>query len=115
MTIASNVALVGGLCYHHRELLPLLEEHLQDNDGEVLAHVLLSEIIQWLNQHYKEHPVLCRQVWNWLEQAYIQGDDDERDLVAASGVDLIPRPGLPGSEIRFMLGPSLRQVDPWRG
>lgn len=110
---ASIVALVGALCHAHRDLLPVLDEHLQDHDGEVLAHLLLSDVVRWLVGH-RDEPVRCQKVWSWLEDAYSHGDDDEKDLVAVSGVEMIPDPGQPGSEMRAMLGPALRKVDPWR-
>lgn len=111
---ASTVALVGAICHRHRELLPLLDEHLQDNDGELSPHLLLSDVVRWLSA-LKDDEGRCQQIWTWLENAYADGDDDEKDLVAVSGVEMIPDPGLPGSGMRSMLGPSLRGVDPWLG
>lgn len=110
---ARTVALVGALCYEHRELIPLLEEHLEDNDGEVLAHLVMSDVVRWLVEHRDERD-RCQAVWSWLERAFQRGDDLEKDLIAVSGVEMIPAPGQPGEEFRDMLGPMLRAVDPWR-
>lgn len=109
---ASTVALVGGLCHRHRVLLPMLAEHLEDNDGEVLPHLVMSDAVRWLVAHRDEQKT-CEGIWAWLEVAYRDGDEEEKDLVAVSGVEMIPDPGQPGSELRGMLGPVLRGVDPW--
>lgn len=111
--IASTVALVGALVYAHRLLLPVLAEHLDDNDGEVLPHLLLSDIVRWLVERRGDSAQIG-QIWAWLEAAYIHGDEDERDLIATSAVEMIPDPEHPGSEMRSMLGPALRAVDPWQ-
>ena len=110
---ASTVALIGGLCHQYRALLPVLAEHLEDNDGEVLPHLVMSDVVRWLVARRNDRTT-CQEVWNWLENAYQQGDDDEKDLVAVSAVEMIPNPGEPGSEFRGLLGPALREVDPWR-
>ena len=35
-------------------------------------------------------------------------------MIAVSGIEMIPNPGEPGSELRDLLGPNLRALDPWR-
>lgn len=110
---ASTVALVGALCHSHRELLPLLSAHLADNEGEVLPHLLLADVVRWLVEH-RTQSAKCQEIWTWLEDAYVRGDGDEQDLVAASAVEMIPDPGQPGADMRDMLGSVLRTIDPWR-
>lgn len=110
---ASTVAAVGALIDGHRELLPLLEEHLADNGGEVLPHLLMADIVRWLVAHLDSHPNACRSVVAWLEREYLGGDEEIRGLITVSAVLLIPDPGQPGAELRELLGPALRAVDPW--
>lgn len=110
---ASTVAAVGALVDSHRELLPLLAEHLADNGGEVLPHLLMADIVRWLVAHLDSHPHVCRSVVAWLEREYLGGDEEIRGLITVSGVLLIPDPGQPGAELRELLGPALRGVDPW--
>ena len=57
-------------------------------------------------------PEVVRSVLNWPEGAYERGDDDVRDVIAISGVEMIPDPGTDGAELR-RLGPHLSSVDPW--
>ena len=45
---AAAVALVGELAYNVPELLPLLEEHLEDQDGEDLPHIFIADVERWV-------------------------------------------------------------------
>lgn len=107
------MALIGALAYHHRELLPILQEQLTDDDGQVLPHLVMADVVRWLVAHRSSRPEGVRSVLNWLEDAYERGDDDVRDVIAISGVEMIPDPGTDGAELRRMLGPHLSSVDPW--
>lgn len=111
---ASTVSAVGALVYANGLLRPVLQEHLDDNDGEVLPHLLMADIIRWLVAQRTIDPMGVRSIIDWLESAYSRGDDEIRDLIAVSGVEMIPDPGEPGAELRALLGPHLSAVDPWR-
>jgi len=113
MTNASNVAAIGALIYRHRALSPLLVEHLEDNNGQVLPHLLMGDVMRWLVAHWGSDPQVCRSVLAWLEEAHESGNDDVQELIVVSGVENIPDPGLPGSEIRDALSERLRAWDPW--
>jgi hypothetical protein len=108
-----NVAVVCALVDAYRELLPVLETHLADNEGEVLSYLLLSDVVRWLVAHRESHPDLCRSVFSWLEDQYERGPDEVRNLIALGAVEMIPDPGEPGAELRDLLGPRLRAADPW--
>jgi hypothetical protein len=109
----STVATIGALVDAHRELTPVLDEHLVDNGGELLPHLVLADVVRWLVAHLASSPETCSSIMDWLEQEYARGPDDVRGLIRVSGVEMIPDPGQPGSELRDLLGPGLRQVDPW--
>ena len=111
---ADSVAMMGALTYQHKDLIPLLAEHLEDNDGELLPHLLMADVVRWLVEHRVEHSDVARAVMDWLETAYQRGDDEVRDVIAVSAVEMIPDPGSPGAELRNLLGPSLKNVDPFR-
>lgn len=111
---AAAVAMTGALVHEYKEFRPLLEEHLDDNEGEVLPHLLLSDVIRFLAAHYDESPDPCSSVIAWLDREYQAGEADIRDLIGASGIEMIPSPGQPGAGLRGLLGPTLRQIDPWR-
>lgn len=112
---ATTVAAIGALIDSHRELLPVLEEHLEDNEGEVLPHLVMADVMRWLVAHRASEPQVCQAVVDWLETKFLAGPDEVCGLITVSGVEMIPEPGQPGSELRDLLGPALREVDPWRG
>jgi hypothetical protein len=111
---ATTVAATGALVYTYPELLPVLSEHLDANDGEYLPHVLLPDIVRWLATHVASERETCELILGWLGDAYRRGPDDVRDLIVVSGIEMIPDPGQPGSELRGLLGPTLAPLDPWR-
>ena len=110
---ATTVAAVGALVYTHRQLLPVLDAHLIDNDGEVLPHLVMADVIRWLVEHRDTDWDTCRSVLGWLETEYSLGPAEVRGLIAVSAVEMIPDPGMPGAELRDILGPALRKADPW--
>ena len=110
---ANTVAMVGALAYAHGDLLAVLAEHLEDNGGEVLPHLVMADFVRWLVAHRTDRPEVVRDVLEWLESAYARGGEDERDVIAVSGVEMLPDPGQPGAELRGLLGPRLREIDPW--
>lgn len=107
------MAAIGALVDEYRELTPLLAEHLEDNDGELLPHLVLADVMRWLGARVDSNRDTCRSILDWLEREYRRGPEDVRGLITVSGVDMIPDPGRPGSVLRELLGPSLRKVDPW--
>jgi len=113
MSHRSDVDAVEGLVRAHPFLAPLLNEHAEYNFGEVLPHLFLGEVINWLIANWSTHPKDCQSILAWLDYAYATGDDPVRELVVVSGVENIPSPGKPGSQIRDALSPALRDTDPW--
>jgi hypothetical protein len=43
----STVAAVGALAWHFPPLREVLREHMTDNDGGVLPHVVMSDYERW--------------------------------------------------------------------
>lgn len=110
---AETVAAVGALIHANPELLPVLEDHLADNDGEVLPTIVLDDVVRWLVAHRTSHLDVCRSVFAWLEEELAGSSEAVRGLITVSGIVMIPDPGQPGAELRNLLGPQLREVDPW--
>lgn len=110
---ASTIAAIGALVDEYRELTPILAESLEDNEGEVLPHIVMAEVMRWLGSRVASDPDICRSILGWLEREYERGPEDVQGLITVSGVEMIPDPGQPGSDLRKLLGPTLRIVDPW--
>ncbi|WP_345449709.1 hypothetical protein, partial [Microbacterium fluvii] len=87
---AWTVGAVGALVYQNPALIPLLEEHLNDNDGVVLPHLLLSDIVRWMVQNESSEFTVVHSVMSWWGRAYNDGPEDVRELIVVSGVEMIP-------------------------
>ncbi|WP_433161673.1 hypothetical protein [Kribbella sp. CA-247076] len=81
---ASTVA-VGGLIDAGRELMPVLAEHLQDNEGELLPPLVMADVVRWLVGHRKTDPEICQSVLDWLEREYARGPEGVCGLIAVNG------------------------------
>jgi len=68
------------------ELRPLLDEHLADNYGELLPHVLFGDITRWVGSAV-EHGVdlnAANQLLALLDSAYADHGDDVCNLITVS-------------------------------
>lgn len=109
----ATVAAIGAVVDAHRELTPILDEHLVDNEGEILPHLVMSDIVRWMAAHVETRTEVCASILNRLDREFDRGPEEIRELIAVSAVEMIPDPGRPGSELREWLGAELRAVDPW--
>ena len=87
------------------ELLPILQEHLADNQGEVLPHLFISDVGRWLAASVGHNPQLAGNVLAWLEVERAKDDPDVGNLIDDSFVEMLPFPGESGEELRSLLGP----------
>jgi hypothetical protein len=108
---ARDVAFVGALTSQFPDLTALLQEHLNDYDG-LLPHVWLGEVTRWVLQRFIEDPTdqTLRGVLDFIERWFAAAaSHEERELVAASFLENLPRQGAEGAGIRDLVGPSLRE------
>jgi hypothetical protein len=109
---AISVAFVGALVYHCPALVPLFQEHLEDQEGEVLPHLFVADLWRWIEARSPwddmEPSELLTQILAFLEAA-VSRDDEVAEVIHASFLEHLPRPGEPGAEIRAMLGPALTE------
>jgi hypothetical protein len=108
---AAEVALVGALVHEHPWLMPILQEHLDDNEGELLPHLLIAGIERWaeaqLGSGDRDTDQLER-VLDYLERAYAERVDVQ-ELIYVSFLEHFPNDDEPFSELRTMVGPHLRE------
>jgi hypothetical protein len=111
-TKALTVAFVCALVYEFPPLLGLLQEHLDDQEGEVLPHLFMADLERWI-----EAELACRggqsrelvvRILKFLETA-VHRNHEIAELIHASFLEHLPRPGQPGAEIRTRLGPVLTE------
>lgn len=108
---AVTVAFVGALTHRCPWLIPLFEEHLDDHGGVVLPHLYVANIERWA-----EHEVhlalpmasaeLC-QVLDMIEAEFASANGSEiAEVIAASFLEHLPRPGEPGLRCVRLWGPT---------
>jgi hypothetical protein len=92
-------------------LLPLLWEHLDDYDGTVLPHLLIADVERWAEAEVgagvapPSGSLVC--LLDMIELAAAEPVGSlVRELVAASFLEHLPRQGLPGAELRGLVGPT---------
>ena len=105
---ASTVAVIGAMVHKHPELMPILQEHLDDQEGEVLPHLVIADVEQWVEDRWPVDKAQVTRLLEWLEPVFATADDDVADLIAVSFIEHLPCSG-PGSEIRESLGPAMRE------
>lgn len=105
----TQVALLGALAWRFPALRDTVDEHLSDNDGEILPHPLMSEYERWAERALQANDPQLSDFLGALEDAYRSGGDDVEELISVSFLEHVPRPQEPGSELRELVGPALRQ------
>ena len=90
------------------ELAPLLEEHLEDQEGELLPYVFMADVSHWLFATSSTNPSRVRDILAWLEAEFSEGDFGVRNLIDVGIVEMFP--GVPeGAPVLDLLGPELRE------
>ena len=111
---AATVAYVGHLVHSTPDLLPVLQEHLDDLDGAVLPHLLMADIERWAETEAASGRVdkgsALNRVLMLLESGITADYSETRELVSVSFLEHIPRPEEPGSELRSLVGPRCAEV-----
>ena len=113
---AKTVAFIGALCFNYQELVPTLQDHLDEMEGEILPHLVMADIIRWMSSNCNDNAPLVKNIINWMSDAIQKHGQDQEiiDLVSVSGMEMIPDPGKPGSILRDWLPSTLKELDPWK-
>ena len=89
------------------ELRPLLDEHLADQDGELLAYLFMGDVAAWLHGTSASSPDRANEVLTWLENEFVAGDFAVRNLIDVGIVEMLP--AMPeGRQVLMMLPSELR-------
>jgi hypothetical protein len=90
-------------------LSSVLNEHLEDNCGELLPHVFMDDVARWFLQagHSSNGSESVTYLIELLDRALVAGSSDVRELVQASFVENLPT-SLPSDPIFSLLSPALK-------
>ena len=109
---ALTVSFMGALTYAHPWLLPVLDEHLVDQEGEVLPHLLMADIERWAESELLSVGPQSRRLLDLLrfvEAEFAAHHDDEvGEVVSASFLEHLPRHGDVAARLRELVGPVCR-------
>ncbi|MCA2217640.1 DUF7674 family protein [Jidongwangia harbinensis] len=104
--------LVRELVDRFGPLRPIHAEHLAENGGAVLPHVLFWDLTQAVVDAFlrPEAPLDWRTFLDVLDRAYDGGDAYLRGIVEVSFLENLPFPAEPGHGIVDSLPPGLRTI-----
>lgn len=115
----SSEQLMHDLFREFPDLEPLMAEHLEDQEGELLPYLLMADLVRWAQQKVNGNPERVSALIAWLEIHCEQADEPVRNLIAVGFVENIPATP-EGDPLLTLLGPSLRQFaqdmnlfEPW--
>ena len=94
----------------HPYLSPVIQEHLEDNFGELLSHLLLADVQRWADANFEHNRLEVLDLLAWLEAECLTQDSDIEGLLAVSFLQLLPR-GDSVESVRSSLGPCLLRLD----
>ena len=107
--MTSSESLMRELVSQFAALRPLMDEHLADQEGELLPYLLMADVERWAEKESTRNPDQVAEVTAWLESRFDSGDDVLKDLIGVGFVEMIPHTPT-GDPILDRLGPSLRGV-----
>jgi hypothetical protein len=90
-------------------LAPLMEQHLEDQEGELLPYLLMADVARWAQAEYSSDPETVGRLVDWLEAEFERAQPAEKDLIGLGFVEVIPAPP-EGAPLLIRLGPHLTQV-----
>lgn len=91
------------------EFRVLLNEHLEDQEGELLPYVMMGDVARWAESVVARNPERVASLLRWLEVRYEEADDEAANLIAVGFVEMLPATP-EGDPVLDLLGPSLREV-----
>lgn len=105
----TEAALMNRLTTEIRELKPLLQQHLVDQDGDMQPYVLMADVAHWAHANSTRVPDRVAQLMRRLEQEFAAGDGEMQDLIGVGFVEMLPE-SPEGDTVLSLLGPRLREL-----
>lgn len=114
---AESVAFFGHLAYRVPPLRAALAKHLIDTHGEMLPHLYMEDVLEWLLDATDEATADLVEALAVLDTGYSLGSEAFRALIVVSFLEALPGfdgattdPSGRGAELRRSLGPVLAGV-----
>ncbi len=112
-----QASFVQLLVNHFPILQGMFDEHVADNFGELLPHLFFGDLTRYCirlscSKGSDGGAVDLHQlqdILDYLEIAYVEDSEVVGELIAVSFLEDLPRGNEDGSNIRQMVGPSLRK------
>jgi hypothetical protein len=88
---------------------PIMLNHLEDQEGELLPYLFMADVARWANSSLGQDPDTVARLVDWLEREFAGAEPAEKDLIGLGFVEAIPaRPD--GAALLMRLGPGLTEV-----
>jgi hypothetical protein len=107
--MSTSDAMIAEMVKEFPELEPLLAAHLEEYEGELLSYLLMGDVVRWAGQTVTTTPGRISSLVAWLEERFLEGDGEVKDLVGVGFVEMLPHTPV-GDPILDLLGPTLRQL-----
>lgn len=111
--------LIHSLAAEFSEFQPMLAEHLDDHDGDLLPYLLMADLARWAQGEVVPNRARVALLMQWLEIRFNAADLVVEELIAVGFVEMLPAAPA-GDPLLELLGPELRQVaremnlfEPW--
>ncbi|GES43104.1 hypothetical protein RsS62_23560 [Rhizobium dioscoreae] len=106
MTLAICVAFTAGLAFTFKPLEGILSEHLRDNSGEILPHLLMADYCRLVEKTPESHWI--KSFLAYLEENFSSQNDPLSELISVSFIEhLSPGERLPNPVVK-LLGKRMR-------
>lgn len=103
---ADDAKFVHALVDEVPELRPLMEEHVEDNFGEVLPHLFLADVARFVTANPREQATSSALAF--LNGGLRSAEPERRDLISTGFVENLVTGPDSLREMRIRLGPDLR-------
>ena len=110
----NETAFIDRLCDAFPSIARLRSEHLQDNYGELLAHLFLGDVARYAISLFDSTSDSARReltsLSGFMEREYTTGTPSVRDLIDLGFLENLAGPPEAYWRIRTVLGPELRKA-----
>ena len=88
MTVETDI--VRELVAEVPELQPVLDDHLAEQEGELLPYLFVGDVAQWLHERSSTDSALVGEVLARLEARYAAGDFETKNLIDVGVIEMLP-------------------------